>query len=118
MARDPLHRAEKVKRDDESGFLKTGGNIAAIDFGTTFCTLAFTTRGDTEVNTIKLGGVHQRVPNAILLRKGADKCRVVDFGYRAQDAYAKMRPSDRVNHIYFERMKMILERDEVSYNCN
>ena len=113
MAQEPLHRAEKVRREDESGFLKTGGNIAAIDFGTTFCTLAFTTRGDTEVNTLKLGGIHTRVPNAILIQKLVDRCHVVEFGYRAQDAYAKMRPSDRVSHIYFERMKMILERDEV-----
>ena len=120
MAQEPLHRAEKIRREDESGFLKTGGNIAAIDFGTTFCTLAYTTRGDAEVNTLKLGGIHQRVPNAILIHKLVDQCRVVEFGYRAQDTYAKMRPNDRVSHIYFERMKMILERDEVSlydHNC-
>lgn len=80
--------------------------------------MAYITRGDTEVNTLKLGGVHQRVPNTILLHKGASQYRVVDFGYRAQDTYAKMRPSDRVNHIYFERTMMILERDEVRYYDN
>ena len=80
--------------------------------------MAFIIRGDTEVNTLKLDGIHQRVPNAILLHKGASQYRVVDFGYRAQEAYAKMRPSNRVNHIYFERMMMILERDEVRYCDN
>ena len=110
---EPLSRSEKIKRVD-SGFRTTQGNIAAIDFGTTFCTLAYTTFGDAEVNTLKLDGIHQRVPNAVLVEKGERECRVVDFGYRAQETYSKMRSGDRVNHIYFERMKMILERDEVS----
>ena len=80
--------------------------------------LAFTTRGDTEVNTLILDGIHQRVPNAILLRKGASQYRVVEFGYRAQYKLAKMRPSDHFNHIYFERRMMILKRDEVRYYDN
>ena len=93
-------------------FLKTRGNIAAIDFGTTFCTLTYTTGGDPEVKTLKLNGIYNRVPTAILLHKTVNECRVVEFGYRAQDAFAKMRKSDYVNHIYFERM-MILVKDKV-----
>ena len=110
---EPLSRSEKIKRVD-SGFRTTQGNIAAIDFGTTFCTLAYTTTGDPEVNTLKLDGVHQRVPNAVLIKRQGEVCQVVDFGYRAQETYSKMRSDDRVNHIYFERMKMILKRDEVN----
>ena len=109
----PLSRASIIKRVD-SGFRTTQGNIAAIDFGTTFCTLAYTTTGDPEVNTLKLDGVHQRVPNAVLIKRQGEACQVVDFGYRAQETYSKMRSDDRVNHIYFERMKMILKRDEVN----
>lgn len=80
--------------------------------------MAYIIRGDTEVNTLILDGIYQRVPNAILLHKGASQYRVVEIGYRAREAYAKMRSSDRVNHIYFERMMMILERDEVRYCDN
>lgn len=86
-------------------------HIAAIDFGTTFCSLAYTTRGDSEINALSLNNVYKRVPIAILLNKGVDKCRVVDFGYRAQDVYTRLRPNDRVNYIYFE---MIFENHEVS----
>ena len=89
-------------------------NIAAIDFGTTFCSLAYTTRGDSEISVLTLCGIYKRVPIAILLEKGVDKCRVVEFGYRAQDAYARLRPNDCVNYIYFEMTKMISEKDEVS----
>ena len=80
--------------------------------------MAYTTRGDTEVHALKLGGVHQRAPNAILLHKGASQYQVVEFGYRAQEAYARMRLHNHVNHIYFERTMMILERDEVRYCDN
>ena len=89
-------------------------NIASIDFGTTFCSLAYTTQGDSEISTLTLCGVYKRVPIAILLEKGVDKCRVVEFGYRAQDACARLKPNDCVNYIYFEMTKMIIEKDEVS----
>ena len=54
-------------------FSKTDGNIAAIDFGTTFCSLAFATVGDpslvdmnsVEINTIYLNKFHPRVPTAL-----------------------------------------------------
>ena len=43
--------------------------IAAIDFGTTFCSLAYTLSDDDKVNLIELNPHQQRVPTAILLRK-------------------------------------------------
>ena len=58
-------------------FSKTDGNIAAIDFGTTFCSLAFATvvnvdpslvdMSSVEINTISLNKFHPRVPTAILV---------------------------------------------------
>ena len=48
-----MYKPERISRKDllkkypdASRFRKTDGNIAAIDFGTTFCSLAFTTEGD------------------------------------------------------------------------
>lgn len=105
---------KKIKRDNELGFLKTKGNIVAIDFGTTFCVLAFMIRGDTYVNTLKVNDRHQRV---LLLHKGANRCQVVPFGYRAEDIFPKIRPSECIHHIYFKRIN-IFEKDEVSYNDN
>ena len=44
-------------------------NIAAIDFGTTYCSLAYRTKGDSAgVTVVRLDTSVQRVPNAILLK--------------------------------------------------
>ena len=88
------YKAERISRKalqekypNASRFCKTDGNIAAIDFGTTFCSLAFVTgievpsasesanghptapdnKGDA-VGTIKLNKYFARVPTAILLK--------------------------------------------------
>ena len=45
-------------------------NIAAIDFGTTYCSLAYKTKGDPNLTVLRLDSSNsiQRVPNAILLK--------------------------------------------------
>lgn len=111
MAR-PLSRGKAVPKT-ESDFRASEGNIAAIDFGTTYCSLAYTTRGDEKVSAFKLSDVFTRVPNALLLRKAGDILEVAQFGYRAQEEYSRLRHTDRLNYLYFERMKMLLERDKV-----
>ena len=118
-AAEPLSRALKQKRTeaDVSWLPHAQQTVAAIDFGTTFVSLAYTTRGDDKVNTFKLNSTFERVPNAILL--DGNKCVVEDFGFKAQDTYCKVRPRQLPSYIYFERIKMLLERDEVSiYQLN
>ena len=111
---EPLHRAEKHKRSEDQN-LSPKQNIAAVDFGTTCVSLAYTSRGYDKVNTFKFESKFQRVPNAILLKKvDGNKCVVEDFGYKAQETYCKVRDGQLPNYIYFERIKMLLERDEVS----
>ena len=78
------HKADRIPREelqqkypDASRFSKTDGNVAAIDFGTTFCSLAFTMARNpdlvdmrsVEINTVKLNGYYTRVPTVILLRE-------------------------------------------------
>lgn len=46
----------------------SSANVAAIDFGTTYCSLAFKTAGDSGVTVVRLDGTDRRVPNAILLK--------------------------------------------------
>ena len=114
MTMEPLHRAEKHKRSEDQNLLPKQ-NIAAVDFGTTCVSLAYTSRGYDKVNIFKFDSKFQRVPNAILLKKvDGNKCVVEDFGYKAQETYCKVRASQYLNYIYFERIKMLLERDEVS----
>ena len=111
---EPLKRADKQKRSEDQNLLPRQ-HVAAIDFGTTFVSLAYATHGYDKVNTFKLNSTFERVPNAILLKKvDGSKCVVEDFGFKAQDSYCKVRPSQLPNYIYFERIKMLLERDEVS----
>ena len=67
----PLCRMPTVSRElGDSGQRMPAyeANIAAIDFGTTYCSLAFKTRGDLGETVVRLDGANQRVPNAILLK--------------------------------------------------
>ena len=53
----------------KSVLLPPEDNIAALDFGTTYCSLAITTVGDDKASCLKLDTYRSRVPNAILLRR-------------------------------------------------
>ena len=107
------NRAEATKA-------KINGNVAAIDFGTTYCSIAYTTEGTDDINSLKLNEYHARVPTAILLYKGEnadDKhidVSIKSFGYSAQKDYQTIRAADRGKVIYFERMKMNLQHDQVT----
>ena len=134
---DRISRAElQQKYPDASRFSKTDGNVAAIDFGTTFCSLAFATVGNpdlvdmrsVEINTMRLNGYYTRVPTVILLREldstSSASCddlpvsrtcdyEVVSFGYDAVTQLCSLRASQRSKYLYFERFKMTLQQDEV-----
>ena len=140
---DDWHKAERISRrkleekyPTACRFRKTDGNIAAIDFGTTFCTLAFATVGDpdlvvtvqqVEINTLKLNKYYSRVPTAILLKEAKSAVRdsdddpvsktcdyeVVAFGYDAVSRHSALKPKERSEYLYFERFKMTLQQDEV-----
>ena len=68
---EPLHRALKIKKEEVGGASKPS-NVAAIDFGTTSVSLAYTTERDDKINTFFIDQIHERVPNAILLEKMND----------------------------------------------
>ena len=106
---------DHVKKYEMMKYEITNGNIAAIEFGTTSVALAYTTRGDKEVFTLVLNNVDIdiRVPSAILLRKDGALLTMSSFGQEARTNYTRMRPNDRKNHVYFERIKMLMKREEV-----
>ena len=136
-----IQKAERIKRaslieryGQQAGrFRETTGNVAAIDFGTTFCSVAYTTvvTGYDGITTLKLNQYHSRVPTAILLKQSGSNSiqnfnaddpvirssvyEVESFGYEAQEQHAKLRASERHNYLYFERFKMSLQQDEVSH---
>ena len=99
------------------------GNVAAIDFGSTYCSIAFSSEGDDEIYTMKLNDYHARVPTAILLKKSSESqtddetkvthFEIASFGYRAQEAYETLRRRQLHNFLYFDRMKMTLQHDQV-----
>ena len=105
-------RSQKVRRSD-AGFRKASGYVTAIDFGSTFCSVAYTLHGKEEILKLPLDGArHTRVPNAILIERESNT--VAAFGYQAQEKYSKLSKGDQKKFIYFERMKMILYRGRVS----
>ena len=85
--------------------------VAAIDFGTTSCSLAYSgidgTVEDLDINVFK-----KRVLTAILLRKEAkNECSVGRFGIVAQETAAVLSPSAYNNYHYFEFFKMHLHQE-------
>ena len=99
-------------------------NIAAIDFGTMYSSIVYKTEGDEAIDYLKLNAIYERVPTAILLQvvdRPQDpylpvKFTVKEYGMRALIEYTRLGERNRKNYIYFERIKMTLQRDEV--NCS
>ena len=93
----------------------TDGNIAAIDFGTTSVTLAYKRTCDIDVSTFNLdvNNIGIKVLNGFLLRKDGAWVTISSFGQQARTNYTRMQPNDRKNYVYFERIKMLMKREEV-----
>ena len=111
----PLSRAVKVERESDRSLQQRSKCTAAIDFGTSSLSVAYTTPLDGgETRILQLYKTYERVPNAILLRIEGEECYVEDIGLEAQIMYSKLRVTSRVRQVYFERIKNILYRDKVS----
>jgi hypothetical protein len=103
--------------DDDVTF---DANIAAIDFGTTFCSLVYKVNGsDTEI--LKNNDAFERVPTAILIEKnenGELKVEDTTIGFFAQRQYISLPAGDHEKYLYFECFKMQLRDEEVCiYNA-
>ena len=111
LSKEPLLRAEKLKRGYD--VLQRSSCIAAIDFGTSSLSVAYTTPMDGgKMKILPLHKMHERVPNAILISVHKEQCTVNSIGHQAQSMYSDIR-KDTTSYIYFERIKMLLERDKV-----
>ena len=113
LSKGPLLRAEKIKQ--ASHVLQRSECIAAIDFGTSSLSVAYTTPvtgGDVKV--LPLYSRFERVPNAILITadRANNQYTTMEVGHRAQSIYSDLK-ENATNFIYFERIKNLLERDKV-----
>ena len=118
LSKGPLKRAEKIKQ--VSHVLQRSKCIAAIDFGTSSLSVAYTTPvtgGD--VRVLPLYRTYERVPNAILITvdKASNQYTTMAVGHTAQSLYNDLKGNAK-NFIYFERIKNLLERDKVSLYCH
>ena len=105
--------AKRVPRS-KTKFRVPSKNIAAIDFGTTNCSVAYITASDNPdlgPQQLSLGGTYYRVPTAILFKHDGS---FVSFGYRARNDYINLDDEYRLHYHYFEEIKMNLQLDEVS----
>ena len=87
--------------------------IAAIDFGTTNCSIAYILPGETfekEPNVLAFQGTQQRVPTAILFNNDGV---VRSFGDKARKTYRNLRVEEMRDWAYFEQIKMDLQHDDV-----
>ena len=113
----PLSRAEKIPKP--TPVLQDSSCIAAIDFGTSSLSVAYTapTTGG-YVRVVPLHKTYERVPNAILILKEQEgqRYKVIGIGHEAQSIYSDNK--DGQKFIYFERIKKLLKRDEVNKNIS
>ena len=117
----PLSRAQKIPRGSHK--LERSRCIAAIDFGTSSLSVAYITPYDEQIRLVQLHSTYERVPNTILIVKDQGKqekgkkqeeqrCNVIGIGYKAQSLYSSI-TNDVEKFIYFERIKNLLQRDQV-----
>ena len=107
-------RAEKAPR--ASDVPQISSCIAAIDFGTSSLSVAYTTPfNGKETKILHLHKMHERVPNAILIKvdQESQECSVNSLGHQAQTIYSDMSYDEDNKFLYFERIKMLLKRDKV-----
>ena len=88
-------------------------NVAAIDFGTTFCSLSYAINGG-EIKMLDIYRNDNRVPTALLLKKNKDgSVLLIDIGVVAQQKYVQFSEDIHEEHLYFECFKMNLRDEEV-----
>lgn len=116
LTRDPngTFRAKCVLRKT-SRLTKQSKNIAAIDFGTKNCSLAYITENDMleitrGVPKLPLNGTYLRVPTAVLFNPSGI---VEAFGHDARTLYTNLEDHEREEYLYFEEIKMNLHQDQV-----
>ena len=100
-----------------AGYLPPSSYIAAIDFGTTNCSVAYILPGEmNEQGPILLpfDGTYYRVPTAVLFNTNG---AVQSFGTTARRAYRNLEDDERLKCPYFEEIKMNLQHDEVHLLC-
>jgi len=99
--------ARRIPRK-ESVFHVQSENIAAIDFGTTNCSVAYTVgNGPKEgPQRLPLNTTYYCVPTAILFRPDGS---IASFGYDARAQYLNLVNKERLEYAYFEQIKMTLQ---------
>lgn len=104
--------ARRIPRE-QAKFRARSRNVAAIDFGTTNCSIAYLTEADSpeqEPHRLLLNGTYERVPTAILFKEDGT---FVSFGNEARQDYLNLDDDARPNYLFFEQIKMKLQQDEV-----
>ena len=110
---EPLARAEKIPKATPD-VQQESKCIAAIDFGTSSLSVAYTTpTTGRDVKVVPLHKTYGRVPNAILIMEKQEEHKVIGIGHEAQSTYSDLE-EDAHKFIYFERIKKLLKRDEVN----
>ena len=108
-----LRRADIIPRT-EPAYCVTDGNIAAIDFGTTSVSLAYTTKGDTNVNVLPHYRTHStQIPNIVLLKKERAGIEIKAFGDDAQRVL--LRSCGYSDYIYFNGIETLMRKEKVEY---
>ena len=85
-------------------------NVAAIDFGTTACSLAYSLQSSDQIKFVKLDNEDTRVSTAMLVN---EEGKIMCFGKKARRRYASLPQEKKDQCFYFSEFKMDLQHDKV-----
>ena len=94
--------------------IRRSTRIAAIDFGTTYCSLAYALSDKEHVANLGVNWIFERVPTAILLKmdSGNQSLKVSKFGFSSQEEIIRLGRKIQ-EYVYFECFKMKLSQEKV-----
>lgn len=89
--------------------------IAAIDFGTSSVSLAYTAPNKGEVQVLKLeDDLSSRVSNDVFIQviKATKKCFIKSIGSKAKSDYDQIQTKEQLQHknLYFQSFKQFLDK--------
>ena len=110
-------RLATVKDRFDSPFSAATRNIAAIDFGTANCSIAYCTTDDEEMTTLNLSTQQEnqlRIPTILLVNEDG---RPIKFGALAIRHYERIDQTQKMKYHLFERIKLALGPNKVCVEC-
>lgn len=117
--RNGTRNAERVLKREVAWYNDAKDRIIAVDFGTSTLAAAWLAKQDGVVKELTLSETSRYIPTVLLMKNDGRGKWVVKIGEKALIDYYKVisDPSGDSQVIFFEKIKMELQHDQVDLNA-